>query len=248
MRAGHRQSSCFIGLPRLKTSSDHPQLAAVVLAAGFSSRMRVWKPGLKINDTPLIVHSLIPALQVAAQIVLVGGFQLDELKKIVLDEKEIEASQKEKIIFVENEDYSAGMFSSVQVGLSRVHSSMEGAYVVPADMPLIDLETYKTLAAAFVIAPESTVFIPVLSIELREEKGEKRFKKGHPILLRRRVFPQILRENKSTSLRDVLKQFSPKLSLVRDPGISIDIDEESDLARLESQFQHKRQQENGPRL
>ena len=220
----------------------------MVLAAGFSSRMKVWKPGLKLKDTPLIVHSLIPTLQVAAQVVLVGGFQFEELKKVVLNGKEIEESQKEKIVFAENEEYSAGMFSSVRIGLSRVNTSMDGAYIVPGDMPLIDVGTYRILAAAFEAEPEVPVFIPAFSMEPNENKGENRFKKGHPILVRRRVFPQILKESRSAILREVLKQFPSKLCPVLDAGICIDIDEESDLARFELQFQHNGQQEIGPRL
>jgi len=201
--------------------------------------MKLWKPGLNFRDAPLIIHSVVPALLAADQIVVVGGFNFGELKDVVLGSNKISETHKTKIEFVENEEYAAGMFSSVQAGLSRVQDSIAGVYVLPGDMPLINATTYQHLAAVFNTEEEADIFVPALSIEPKEEEGGVQLKKGHPILARSRVFPRILKENRSSILRDVLKQFTAKVLAVRDPGICVDIDEESDLARLEQQIQHQ---------
>ena len=177
--------------------------------------MKLWKPGLNFRDAPLIIHSIVPALLAADQIVVVGGFNFGGLKDLVLKSNKISETHKAKIEFVENKEYAAGMFSSVQAGLSRVQHSIAGASVLPGDMPLINATTYQSLAAAFNTEEDARIFVPALSIEPREEGGDVRFKKGHPILVQSRVFPRILKENRSSIFRDVLKQFTAKVLAVR---------------------------------
>ena len=54
----------------------------IILAAGYSSRMNEWKPAIKINNIPMIIHSIGPMLNVCDRVILVGGYNFDELKKI----------------------------------------------------------------------------------------------------------------------------------------------------------------------
>jgi len=208
--------------------------------------MKRWKPGVLLQGVPLVVHTLIPALEAVDQLILVGGYQFEELEKLVTASHMISAAQKSKITLVENNDYSAGMFSSVCLGLSLVHPSQDGVYIVPGDMPSISVETYRTLAAVLAAEAGPDVFVPTLQIESDINTGAQRPKKGHPVLVRRRVISGILAKSRTAILRDVLKQFQSKTILVSDPGICFDVDEESDAARLDLDFHLTRHQKNGP--
>jgi molybdenum cofactor cytidylyltransferase len=232
----------------VKASLEHQPLAAVVLAAGYSSRMKQWKPGLLVRGNPLIVHALLPALDAVHQIILVGGFQFDELKGLVLTSGRLNESQKKQITFVENKEFSSGMFSSIQLGLSYVRSFQDGSFIVPGDMPLVSPQTYESLASALATESVADVFIPGLQIDPEDTSGEKRIKKGHPILIRNRAFSRILSEGRTSILRDVLKQLPSHMLVVRDPGICFDIDEEGDIAKLESLVPSIRHQKIGSSL
>jgi CTP:molybdopterin cytidylyltransferase MocA len=120
------------------------------------------------------------------------------------------------------------MFSSVKVGMARTDKSLDGIFVVPGDMPFIDVETYKTLAASFEKITDADVLAPVAFDDRNKQVGEK---KGHPILIRQRIRDSILQENDNAVLRDVLKNRSFAVCSVDDKGIFLDIDNEADLAK-----------------
>ena len=115
-------------------------------------------------------------------------------------------------------------------------------------MPNISAWTYKTLAGSFASDSGSDVYIPVIEIDTENSPEENRLKKGHPILVRRKAFSAILEESRMSILRDVLKQFHSKTIVVPDSGICFDIDEERDVAKLESHFSTARNPKNGPRV
>lgn len=193
--------------------------------------MNVWKPGIAIGGIPLIVHALIPVVRVCNQIVVVGGYQFGKIEQLVRGSEKLSQADHQKIEIVENKKHEAGMFSSVKVGMARTEQSNDGIFVVPGDMPLIDIETYRTLAASFQTHPDIDVFVPVAFVDFgdREESGIP--KKGHPILMRQRIRASILQENDDAVLRDVLKKKSSTVCTVNDQGIYLDIDNEADLER-----------------
>ena len=210
--------------------------------------MKQWKPGLLLQGVPLIVRALLPGLDAVSQLILVGGYQFEELKRLVMGSDRISVVQKAKITFVENKEYSTGMFSSVQLGVSQVQSSLLGTYIVPGDMPRIDVETYNILASALAAERGADIYIPAIQTEADEKSGEKRLKKGHPILVRQRVFSRIHGENRTAILRDVLKQFQSQTLVVSDTGICVDIDEEGDVAKIDLNTPTIRYQKNGSTL
>jgi molybdenum cofactor cytidylyltransferase len=198
--------------------------------------MNAWKPEITIGDIPLIVHALAPAASVCRQIVIVGGYQFEKLEQLVRGSGKLGKADRQKIEIVENKKYTAGMFSSVKVGMVRADQSNDGIFVVPGDMPFIDVETYRTLAASFQTNPDVDVFVPAAfaGTGAREKPGG--LKKGHPILIRQRIRVSILQENDDTVLREVLKKKSSKVCNVEDRGIFLDIDNEADLERAYSKY------------
>jgi len=198
--------------------------------------MNVWKPGITIGGIPLIVHALFPVARVCRQIVIVGGYQFEKLGQLVRGSEKLSKADHKKIEIVENKKFTAGMFSSVKVGIARADQSNDGIFVVPGDMPFIDVETYRTLAASFQKNPDVDVFVPAAFANSggRDKPGES--KKGHPILIRERLRASILQENDDAVLRDVLKKKSSAICTVEDRGIFLDIDDEADLERANSNY------------
>ncbi len=198
--------------------------------------MNVWKPEITIGDIPLIVHALLPVVRVCQQIVIVGGYQFGRLEQLVRGSERLSKSDHQKIEIVENKKYTAGMFSSVKVGMAIADQSNDGIFVVPGDMPFIDVETYRTLAASFQNNPDVDVFVPAAFADsgAREKPGGS--KKGHPILIRQRIRASILQENDDAVLRDVLKKKSSEVCTVNDRGIFLDIDNEADLEHANSNY------------
>ena len=186
-----------------------------------------------LKGEPLIIHALRPALGCAARVIIVGGYRFGELERLVSQSHNLTAPEKQGILLVENKAYPDGMFSSVKVGIRKVEEQVEGVFILPADMPCVDPATYRVLADAFDAQKDIDVVSPTSRrISLSHTTGSHP-KKGHPILIRRRICPEILAADEHWVLRDVLRQFSTSVVEVDDAGILIDIDEAKDLGRFE---------------
>lgn len=201
--------------------------------------MKQWKPGVLLDGVPLIVRSLMPALGTCGEIVVVGGYRYQDLKSTVFGSDALKEKDRAKIVFVENKNFSTGMFSSVQTGAREIRSGTTGIYIVPGDMPFVTAETYSVLARRAEEQQGSEIFIPALRVKSGESRVPERTKKGHPILLRGDTLPVILKERPSAILRDVLRKIPQDICIVTDEGICIDIDEEADLANLNSSIHKK---------
>jgi molybdenum cofactor cytidylyltransferase len=202
--------------------------------------MNVWKPEITIGDIPLILHALIPAASVCEQIVIVGGYQFEKLEQLVRGSEKLSKADHQKIEIVENKKYAAGMFSSVKVGMARADQSNDGIFIVPGDMPFIDVETYRMLVASFQTNPDADVLVPTALADSSARETPGRLKNGHPILMRQRMRASILQEDDDAVLRDVLKKNSSAICPVEDRGIFLDIDNEADLERANSNDRRSR--------
>lgn len=203
----------------------------VILAAGFSSRMHAWKPGLKIAGVSLIIRTVKPMLVYCRRIVIVGGYNFEELKHIIYDGINFSSVQQKKIVLIKNENFPSGMFSSVKRGLiSQEHSY--GVFIIPGDIPFVKTSTYAALIDHFNSNIDCQVFIPTIKVKGGTELSNITERKGHPILIRKEIIPEIVSRSDNMSLRDVLKEFSVKYCYVDDAGIIIDLDNKEDYDKV----------------
>jgi len=117
------------------------KLAAIVLAAGVSSRMGNFKPLLQVDGASMIqrVVSSMKAAE-ADPIAVVTGYKADLLK---------EHLKNEGLLFVHNSHYySTQMLDSLLLGASALPGGTERVLICPADIPLIKRETMQALLAA----------------------------------------------------------------------------------------------------
>ncbi|MGN6309061.1 MAG: NTP transferase domain-containing protein [Xanthobacteraceae bacterium] len=153
--------------------TDDAKIAAVVLAAGRSTRMGGPNKMLaELGGKPLVRMVTEQALaSKASPVIVVTGHQADEVEK---------ALKGLDVTFVRNPDFASGLASSVKTGISAVPVEAAGAMVCLGDMPLIDARLIDKLIGAF--SPERGSLIVVPTCDGR---------RGNPVLWSRRFFGEL---------------------------------------------------------
>lgn len=150
-----------------------PRIAAVVLAAGLSSRMGQNKLLLEISGQPLIRRTVQAVLASQASPVIVVTGQDAERVHAALSGFDVQ--------FTKNNDFAKGLSTSLKCGLKAVPDESDGALIVLGDMPLVTPELLNTLIAAFNPAEGRAICVAT-------HAG----KRGNPVLWARRFFPEIM--------------------------------------------------------
>ena len=117
------------------------KLAAVVLAAGVSSRMGSFKPMLTVDGQSMIQRVVSSMQEVGADpIIVVTGYKQDVLTQHLADAG---------VTFVHNEHYyKTQMLDSLLLGLSALSTETERVLITPADIPLVKSETIRMLLSS----------------------------------------------------------------------------------------------------
>lgn len=191
------------------------RLAAVVLAAGASTRMGRPKPLLEWRGRPFVWHVLEQARAAEAQPVIVveGAVPLPR-------------EQLEGAVIVRNEQWAEGPLGSLQVGLRAViEAGARGpVLVLTVDRPHVRAETLRALAGAVDEDP-TAVWQPRLD--------EKR---GHPIVYPDDLVPLLIALRPPMTPRDLLADSSiaprRRWTEVDDPAVLDNLDTPDALERL----------------
>ena len=152
-------------------SEAEPRIAAVVLAAGRSTRMGPQNKLLAdIGGKPMVRHTVEAALASrAAPVVVVTGHMAAEVAAALngLD-----------VMLAANPDYATGLASSLKVGVRVLQGNQDGILVLLGDMPYIERGHIDRLIEAF--SPDAIV-VPTHDDRI-----------GNPILWPARYFPELL--------------------------------------------------------
>lgn len=112
-------------------------ITAIILAAGYSSRMGHFKPLLQFGDEVALERSVRLFQQVGVEDVrVVTGYRGDDLAPYL---RQWNATQ------VVNERFEEGMFSSVQAGVRTIEPSKKAFFLLPADIPLVRGKSVREL-------------------------------------------------------------------------------------------------------
>lgn len=194
-------------------------VGAVILAAGLSSRMGNFKPLLSIGPRTLLGHT-IHLFQASGveDIVVVKGHQSEKLAQ------ELDTYHCRSVL---NENYTDGMFSSVQAGVNALSTDNEAFFLLPVDIPLVRQNTVAELLQAMGQDPATLVFYP-----------EYRSRRGHPPLVRCDLVPEILNSVDQGGLQALLKNYRlhARNIPVADPYILADVDTPDDLVDLQGRY------------
>jgi molybdenum cofactor cytidylyltransferase len=189
-------------------------LAAVILAAGGSSRMGQPKQLLKFRGTSLLRRAIDTALAAGAeQVIVVLGAAADRLVP------EVEATSATIVI---NDQWMEGVSTSLRGGLAAVGSDAKGVFIYPADMPLVTPEALRELARRQQISGRPAAMT---------EAGGVR---GVPVFITRSLFPTLMIQEGDTGGAQYLRAHPEAVEAVHfdDPDIVRDVDRPEDYSRL----------------
>lgn len=204
------------------TGTSAMDIAVVVLAAGWSSRMGALKPLLPFGDSTVLGHvvTTIAASGVGPAYVVVGN----EAERVCAA---AEASGARAVV---NAEFAGGMLTSIKAGIAALPASVIGALILPVDVPLVRSATLAMIAGVAKAEPEA-VHLPTFDGRC-----------GHPPFIPRRLFAEILAAPREASLRDILKRHEADTRSVAviDSGILRDMDYPDEYRRLLAALPHRR--------
>ena len=190
-------------------------IAAVVLAAGSSSRMGKPKQTLQLEGGPMLERVLQTLRQTkVGRVVVVLGAHSSVVRGWV-------KFGKEKVVV--NPRFKEGMSGSIRLGLAEAEEA-DAAMIVLGDQPFVSPGTIDRIIDAYV-SSRSPVVVPVYH-----------GRRGNPVLFDRSLFPQIRRIRGDVGAKSVVSGNEDKLLQVdvNDEGILVDIDTPSDYSNAVS--------------
>ncbi len=167
--------------------------AAIILAAGLSSRMGQFKPLMEVGGVSALEKAVRAASDSGCMVWVVTGHERDRISPLI---------HRLGALEVKNDLYREGMFSSVCAGIKAASSnvSVDGALIWPCDCPLIPPSAAK------------------LVIEAGRSGGPAvaccAGKRGHPLYIPRRMFESLLSYTGPGGMKGFLTPYRPNLTLV----------------------------------
>ena len=191
-----------------------PRVAAVVLAAGQSSRMGSNKLLADLKGQPMIRRSVAAMRQAADLTVVVTGRDAGEIGK---------ALDGLPVMLVHNAHFAEGMSTSLRAGIEALPPDTDVAVIALGDMPLVSPEVARRLIAAYNPAEHRSVCVPVF-------KGTR----GNPVLWGRQHFEALKGMSGDRGARALLDQLADDVVEVAmaDEAVLLDADTPEALERL----------------
>jgi molybdenum cofactor cytidylyltransferase len=193
-----------------------PRLAGVVLAAGYSRRAGVFKPGFVHEGKALLLHAIDGLEPWCTSLLVVAGERREDVEAL--------AAMRPGTRTVTNPRPQDGMFSSVQAGAAEMGRELEGFFVLPVDCPLVKVGTYAILVSTFAAHEGRLAVVPGF-----DGHG------GHPVLLPASARDVVLAAPLTMTLRDLLRDLRATRVPVTDPAVLMDLDTADDLLTLSTE-------------
>lgn len=198
-----------------------PCIAAVVLAAGRSSRMAPHHKLLLADRAgkPIIARVVDNLLSSPARpIVVVLGYRGADVRA---------ALRGRQIEFVEAADYAEGLSASLRAGLAALPAEVAAALVCLGDMPLITARVIERLIAAYDPDEGRRIVVPT-------HRGQR----GNPILWDRGFFAEMRALSGDTGARGLLERHAEAVTEVEigEEAVLRDVDTPESLAELPARF------------
>lgn len=161
-----------LGTPAKAARSNGRRIAAIILAAGQSSRMGQNKLLLDFNGKPLLCHVIDQALALnLPETVVVLGHQAEAIRAAIGDRP---------VRSVLAPDYAEGMSASLKAGIDSLKPDIDAAMILLGDMPQVTVPLLRLLISAYNPLEGRAIVLPT-------HDG----KRGNPVLWDRRFFPEI---------------------------------------------------------
>lgn len=189
-------------------------IAGVILAAGTSTRLGSPKQLLPLEGRPLLQHVIDAAAAASLDpIVVVLGHRAAEV------EAALELPDGASVVV--NEDYAAGQAASLRSGLASLPESAAAAVILLGDQPRIAHDVIRAAVEKW----ESTGG-PVVRTLYRGQPG-------HPVVLAREVWSEVMAHRGDRGARDLLVERRQWIvPLERDEEAPADVDTRTDYQGL----------------
>ncbi len=189
---------------------EQPKVAAVVLAAGGSTRMGRTKQLLPLDGQPM-VRRVVQAVCAAglAQVVVVLGAQAEAISEALTDLP---------VEIVVNDAWAVGLSTSVRAGLAALRAEVQAALMVLADQPALSPDLLHRLVERY-RASGAPIVAPAFG-------GQR----GNPVLFDRRLFAELAAVEGDRGGRVLLRAHAAQVEWVTvdDKAILLDIDTPDD--------------------
>ena len=189
------------------------RVAAVVLAAGGSTRFGRPKQLLPLGESTMIeqVLSAVMAASVDQVVVVLGSSAAQIAERIPAGCR-----------IVVNREWESGISSSIRAGLELVDPGVEAALFVLADQPCITGTALRRILQAY-YARDKTIVVPTV-------RGQR----GAPVLFDRRLFPELQALWGDVGGRQVLACHEDQVQEVEmeSSDVFLDVDTLADYRRL----------------
>ena len=192
-----------------------PRVAALVMAAGKSSRMGQFKLLMPVDGAPMIARTVDALLASSVtDVIVVTGREADGVRA-ALGERPVRIAH--------NPDFEQGLSTSLKIGLAALPTDADAFIVALGDMPKVRPEDIDRLIAAYDPDEGRLVCVPTF-------EG----KTGNPILWDRRFLDAMMTLKGDAGARSLLLRHGEDVveTPVTGAGVLIDVDTPEALAAL----------------
>ena len=190
------------------------KFAAVVLAAGRSTRMGANKLLADLNGRPVLATT-IKQIQASSvdEIVVVTGHQAQAVAT---------ALSHTKVVVIHNAQYASGLSTSVRCGIAAVQD-FDAAFICLGDMPLIRFADMQRMMQAFNVEEGRRLIAPTYRGQL-----------GNPVLWGQEYFKALMALEGDRGARSLLEASHQQITeiAVEHDGILLDADTPEALAEM----------------
>ncbi|MBI4987345.1 MAG: NTP transferase domain-containing protein [Rhodocyclales bacterium] len=194
-----------------------PNVAALVLAAGQSSRMGGTNKLLaEVDGVPMVLRAVNAALaSKAASVTVVLGHEAEMVETLLAGRK---------VTIVRNPEFAQGMSTSLRAGIAALPVEAEAAVVLLADMPRVNAVHVDRLIDAFE-AKQPAIVVP-----------QRNGKRGNPILWPREFFARMQAVSGDKGARGLLEEHPQRIRSIEmgDDAIHADVDTPDHLQALKT--------------
>ncbi len=194
-------------------------IAAIILAAGSSSRMGIPKQLLPYRETNLLCHSINIALRSDCRpVIVVLGAYFEQIYPNIVSSP---------IYIVKNENWERGMGTSIKKGIQaliQIEPNIEAVIIILCDQPFLSLAVISQLLEMY-----STTYQPIIASEYANTVGV-------PALFKRLVFPDLMNLKSIEGAKQVIKKYEQSVFRISFPRGEIDLDTPQDYEKWRSEL------------
>jgi molybdenum cofactor cytidylyltransferase len=193
--------------PEDKPVPGKPEIAAIILAAGRSSRMGRNKLLLDLEGKPILCHAVDQALGAGlSEVVVVSGHQASKVREALGDRA---------VKVVEAREHKLGMSASLKAGIRALGPNCAAALVMLGDMPQVSAPLIRNLIAAYNPLEGRSIVVPTVD-----------GKRGNPVLFDRRYFEEMLALEGDVGARHLIGTHDDQVAelAVDDAAVFTDVD------------------------